>query len=125
MADKKNLLEDWYNTSQLGDGESVVSSNMPADFQQRREIVEPQQASDFEGNNFEVEVQVEKEDGEKECPHKEDKGRDFLIKAGAMFDTARSLENALNQGAGANGIDHLKARLRNLANELIGMIDGV
>ena len=126
--DKKDLLIEWYDTAQVGDGETVVSSNMPDEFQQKRIEVEPVNSVDLEGGEFEVEVGIKKEPEEVEKPAdtiEMNNLRDVYVKASLFFDTLRSYDEALKRGDEPMQTDFIKEKLKNLAVEVMRLTDGI
>lgn len=125
MKDKKELLNEWYETGSVEDGEEVVVSRMPDSFQQMRASHETP-SDDSKDKDVEIEVEVQNKDSEPEEESIEQKNfREVTVKVSLLFDTLRSYDEAINRGDEPMQTEFIKEKLKNLSVEVMRLIDGI
>lgn len=127
----KNYLKEWYNTGTVGDGEEVVTSQMPDSFRQMRASTpEPVPKDCPPDSNAEVgiEVEIEKEaepEVDQEPPVEIKNLKDVYIKTGVFFDALHQYRDAVGRGDEAMQTEYIKERLKSLSVEIMRLVDGI
>lgn len=128
MKGKKIMLKEWYETGEVGDGEEVVTSNMPDSFQQMRNQRDEPQSLEIELEKKAPEDEQYKKDKEHTNEPETLEGKavkDVYIKMGVFYDTLNSYREGFERGDEPMQMEFLKERLKNISVEVMRLVDGI